>query len=102
MSNVISVLVIAPAFTKFLNWLYLVAVCEGKTLLFLADGNWSTSADGNATVMRVLLHESVWFDNSTAQSATAYDLQGDFCVIFNAFWIFSIDYRAVSSYTATE
>jgi len=60
-----------------------VAVSEGKTLFFLGS-NWSTSADGSWTVVRVMLHESFWFnDNATTSGATTYNLQGDFCFVCN-------------------
>jgi len=53
-------------------------VFEGKTLFFLA-GNWTASAAGNDSVVRALLHESVWFvDNSATSSITTYDFQGNF------------------------
>jgi len=60
-----------------------VTMSEGKSLFYRA-GNWSTSADGDWVTVEVLLHENLWFDNSTAASVTTYELQGVTYFIFDA------------------
>jgi len=63
-------------------WAFVLHVSQGKTLFYRAD-NFTTSADGSWTQMTLLFHESVWFsDNSTAISATTFDLQGNLRFIY--------------------
>jgi len=71
-----------------------VSVSEGKTLYFRAtDG--TTSADGQWTPVRALLHESFWFvDNSTTLVATTYDFQGDSCCVFSCFVVSAYNCRS--------
>jgi len=71
----------------------------GRTLFFRA-GNWSTSADGDWTPMRVLLHESVWFvDNSTTSPTTTNDFQGDSFFVTSCLTVKSLQLHRHYTYT---